>query len=100
MAGHAQSSLGEKLCHLPAPRPRFGLQQPLSMGLGDAHRPDSRHLRSVVNLGLVLISGLTQNFEFHSIFGATRDNIYAHVLGFLPRNTSTIRSPARLTLVG
>ena len=42
---------------------------------------------SVVNLGLVLISGLTQNFEFHSIFGATRDNIYAHVLGFLPRNT-------------
>ena len=39
----------------------------------------------MVNLKLVLISGLTQNFEFHSIF-EPRDNIYAHVLGFLPRH--------------
>ena len=35
---------------------------------------------------MTLISGLIGDSGFHSVWGVSRDNLYAHVLGFLPRN--------------
>ena len=41
---------------------------------------------SLTDVGLTLISGLIGDAGFHSVWGVSRDNLYAHVLGFLPRN--------------
>lgn len=41
---------------------------------------------SLTDVGMTLISGLIGDSGFHSVWGVSRDNLYAHVLGFLPRN--------------
>ncbi|MDP6234527.1 MAG: ABC transporter permease subunit [Candidatus Poseidoniaceae archaeon] len=41
---------------------------------------------SLTDVGMTLISGLVGDSGFHSVWGVSRDNLYAHVLGFLPRN--------------
>lgn len=43
-------------------------------------------IASLSDVGLTIISGLIGDSGLHSMWGISRDNLYAHVLGFLPRN--------------
>ncbi|RPG70877.1 MAG: hypothetical protein CBC59_002155 [Euryarchaeota archaeon TMED99] len=41
---------------------------------------------SLSDVGMTLVSGLIGDSGLHSVWGVSRDNLYAHVLGFFPRN--------------
>ena len=41
---------------------------------------------SLTDVAMVLVSGLIGESGLHSVWGVSRDNLYGHVLGFLPRN--------------
>ncbi|RJU82096.1 MAG: hypothetical protein DWB99_05070 [Candidatus Poseidoniales archaeon] len=43
-------------------------------------------IASLADVGLTLLSALIGSAELHSMWGVNRDNLYAHVLGFFPRN--------------
>ena len=41
---------------------------------------------SLTDVAMVIVSGLIGDSGLHSVWGVSRDNLYGHVLGFLPRN--------------
>ena len=43
-------------------------------------------IASLADVGLTLLSALIGSADLHSVWGVNRDNLYAHVLGFFPRN--------------
>ena len=78
-----EPTVDEKLVNTSAP-PAWNLQK--------GHRPWGVPIRlyllvvfvaSLTDVGMTLISGLIGDSGFHSVWGVSRDNLYAHVLGFL-----------------
>lgn len=43
-------------------------------------------IASLADVGLTLLAALIGSPELHTMWGVNRDNLYGHVLGFLPRN--------------
>ena len=57
-------------------------------------------IASLADVGLTLLSALIGSAELHSMWGVNRDNLYAHVLGFFPRNVLYFTIVAALLVGG